>query len=71
MSDLAGQFADPSLTGTEAKGAQPPSRTPDAADLALARVATPWSGLHIGCENKIHAELAQALAAWLAARGIY
>ncbi len=47
---------------------QPPSRSPDAADLALAKVATPWVGLHhIGGNRK----LAEALAAWLTARGIY
>jgi hypothetical protein len=58
----------------------PPSRSPDAADLALAKIATPWAGLHIGGETKVaadladirsHTELAEALTAWLAARGIY
>ena len=49
--------------------APPSSRSPDAADLALAKIATPWVGLyHIGDHNK---RLAQALAAWLTARGIY
>jgi hypothetical protein len=47
---------------------EPPPRSPDAADLALARVATPWVGLHHIGGNK---QLAQALAAWLTARGIY
>ena len=48
----------------------PPSRSPDAADLALAKVAVPWIGRHrigIGGNRK----LAEALAAWLTARGIY
>jgi hypothetical protein len=46
----------------------PPSRYPDDADLALARVATPWVGrYHTGGNWK----LAEALTAWLTARGIY
>jgi hypothetical protein len=46
----------------------PPSRSPDDADLALAKVATPWVGLyHVGRNE----QLAQALTAWLTARGIY
>jgi hypothetical protein len=46
----------------------PPSRSPDAADLALAKIATPWAGLYHTGRNE---QLAQALAAWLTARGIY
>ena len=49
----------------------PPSRSPDAADLALAKVATPWVGLHHSRDNHQDQQLAQALAAWLQARGIY
>jgi hypothetical protein len=45
-----------------------PPRTPDDADLALAKVAVPWVGLHHIGGNK---QLAQALTAWLQARGIY
>ena len=45
-----------------------PPRAPDAADLALAKAAVPWVGLHHIGGNK---QLAQALTAWLQARGIY
>jgi hypothetical protein len=53
---------------TEPTPPEPPSRSPDAADLALAKVATPWVGRYHTGGNE---ELVQALAAWLAARGIY
>jgi hypothetical protein len=46
----------------------PPSRYPDDADLALARTAVMWVGLHHIGGNK---HMAEALAAWLTARGIY
>jgi hypothetical protein len=47
---------------------EPPSRSPDAADLALAKIAVPWVGRYHSGRNE---QLAQALAAWLTARGIY
>ena len=50
---------------------EPPSRSPDAADLTLARIATPWAGLNIGASDRSNAEMAQALTAWLQARGLY
>jgi hypothetical protein len=47
----------------------PPQRSPDAADLALAKIAVPFIRLHhIGAEDL---QMAEALAAWLTARGIY
>lgn len=46
----------------------PPVRLPDAADLALAKVAVPWLVFPHSAANT---ELAEALTAWLAARGIY
>jgi hypothetical protein len=47
---------------------EPPPQPADAADLALAKVATPWVGLHHIGGNR---QMAAALTAWLAARGIY
>jgi hypothetical protein len=51
----------------------PPSRSPDAADLAFAKVAVPWMELHQNTPPHPagNAKLAEALAAWLTARGIY
>jgi hypothetical protein len=48
-----------------------PPRSPDAADLTLAKIATPWAGLNHSPDNHADTQLAQALTAWLQARGIY
>jgi len=51
-----------------------PPRSPDAADLTLAKNATPWLRLYghgHASGDSIEGKLAQALTAWLQARGIY
>ena len=50
-----------------------PPRAADDADLALAQVAVPWMNLHRNTPPHPagNAKLAQALTAWLTARGIY
>lgn len=62
------QLPDKLMEPAMQPGQPPPSRSPDAADLALAKIATPWVGLHHTGRDE---QLAMALAAWLAARGIY
>jgi hypothetical protein len=74
--ELLGLFLDPARADLVVKtvnGPSPPSRSPDPADLALAKIAVPWMGLHQNTPPHPagNAKLAQALAAWLTARGIY
>ena len=74
MREREGMRVDPAQTPDKLMepamqpGQQPPSRSPDAADLALAKIAVPWIPQYHSGRNE---QLAQALAAWLTARGIY